>query len=141
MKHEYIIIVHDLEQATAALQAANDCKRSVTLRSAPEAAAYLSATVFKAMIDEAATAVPGAKYEAALDCGDKPGLVMNALRHGIKVIRTNLSDELHTKMASIAEQTGATVKPYEKPYDETPVLDLHHVSDPASACRDWLKQT
>jgi len=137
MKREHVIIVHDLEQATIALNAAKDCQRALTLRSAPEAAAYLSAAVFKAMIENAATAVPEADYEAALDCGDQPGLVMNALRQGIKMVRANLNDELYTKMVSIAEQAGAIVQPY----DEIPVLDLRHISDPAAACRDWLERT
>ena len=137
MNRDRIIIVHDLEQAMLALKAAATCTRAVTLRSAPEAAAYLSPAVFLAMIEEAATAEPEANYTAALDCGDKPGLVMNALRHGVKIVRANLSDDVQAKMNSIAEQTKALVIPY----DDTPALDLHNADDPATACRDWLEKT
>ena len=44
------IIVHTLEQATAALAAAEEFDREVTLLSAPGAAAYVGATVFRDMI-------------------------------------------------------------------------------------------
>ena len=52
---------------------------------------------------------------------------MNALRHGVKIVRANLSDDIQAKTNSIAEQTGALVIPY----DDTPALDLRNAIDPA----------
>ena len=51
--NERPIIVHSLEDAEAALAAAADLGVPVTLRSAPGAARYLGATVFRDMISEA----------------------------------------------------------------------------------------
>ena len=137
MTHEPNIIIHNLDQATMALQTACECNQAVTLRSTPDAAAYLSPVVFKAMIEEAAAAVPGASFKAVLDCGNQAGLVMNALRQEIHHIRADLRDNIHAKVSSMAEQSGAVVMRY----DEDPTLDLNHVDDIGSACRDWFEQT
>ncbi|MEL0106192.1 MAG: class II fructose-bisphosphate aldolase [Rhodospirillaceae bacterium] len=132
---EPIIIVHDLEQATAALQAAAALQQTITLQSAPEAAAYFSPPVFRAMIEQAAAAVPDAKHTAILDCGDQTGLAMNALRHGVQGIRIDCGEDVFAKLVGIAKQTGA----YVRPYDDAPALDLNMVEDVTTACRDWLE--
>ncbi|MEQ8194470.1 MAG: hypothetical protein RIB59_08265, partial [Rhodospirillales bacterium] len=132
-----VVIVHDLEQATAALRAADACNCRVTLRSAPNAASYLSAGVFNAMIEAAAQAVPEARFDAVFDCGAEPGLALNALRHGVKAVRVDVGDDVLRKVADIAGQLGAAAEPY----DDAPVLDLaaeKNEKDPQAACRDWL---
>ena len=128
------IIVHDQEQAVAALEAAQELDVPVTLVSAPGAAAYLGATVFRDMVLNAAEIFPGARYQAVLDCGDEPGLALGALRHGIKGVRIHNGPELSEKLADIAEQRGAFV--YTEKSDE---LDLHGMTTPAAACRAWLR--
>jgi fructose/tagatose bisphosphate aldolase len=131
------IIIHDFSQATAALEAAQACNQAVTLRSTPEAAAYLNPPVFKAMIDEAAAAVPNARFKAILDCGDQAGLVMNALRHGIQFIRADLKNDIYDKLFSMAKQSDAVIIRY----DQTSTLDLGTVDDASTACQKWLKET
>src|SRR3990167_5130631 len=88
------IIVHDIEDARAALAAAVEAGiASLTLRSAVGAARYLGATVFRDMIAEAARPYPGVAVTAVFDCGDDPGLALGALRHGLKVIRLAAGDD------------------------------------------------
>ena len=127
------IIVHSLEQATAALAAAEQFDRPVTLLSAPGAAAYIGATVFRDMIAAAAAAHPKARHRAVLDCGDDPGLAMGALRHGIKGVRIVNGKKIRDKLADIAGQRGAFV------YEDSPdTIDLLDMVDPLAACRAWL---
>lgn len=136
MSKDIIIIVHNLEHAKAALQLAAEFKQTVVLRSAPAAAAYLSPPVFKAMIDEAVASSSPTTFKAVLDCGNQSGMAMNALRHGIKCIRTDVEKDVFAKLVSIAEQSEATVLPY----NDDPVLDLQTVDDIETACRDWFKK-
>lgn len=127
------IIVHSLEHAKAALEAALEMDVEVTLISPPGAAASLGATVFRDMIAGAAESYPAARFQAVLDCGGEPGLALGALRHGIKGVRISQGPELSEKLADIAEQRGAFV--YTDKGDE---LDLYGMSDPVAACRAWL---
>ncbi len=128
------IIIHNQEQAEAALGAAQKLGVEVTLISAQSAAAYIGATVFRDMIANAAEKYPNAHFKAVLDCGDEPGLALGALRHGIKGVRILGGPELVEKLADIAEQRGAFV--YNHKGEE---LDLYGMSDPGAACLVWLK--
>ncbi len=127
------IIIHSVDHATAALAAAEQFDRPVTLLSAPAAAAYLGATVFRDMIAAAAELHPRARHQAVLDCGDDPGLAMGALRHGIKGVRITNGKVIRDKLADIAGQRGAFV--YE---DGGETIDLLGMTDPLAACRAWL---
>ncbi len=127
------IIVHNLEQAKAALKVADELAVTVTLISAPGGAAYLGATVFRDMVDEASRCYPGASHQAVLDCGEDPGLVLGALRHGIKAVRVDVGAGLETRLTDIADQQNAIILT-----DEAPALDLIDNSDPLAACRAWL---
>lgn len=128
------IIVHNLDHAEAALEAAAAMDVEVTLISAPAAAAYIGATVFRDMIAKAAELHPKARFRAVLDCGEEPGLALGALRHGIKGVRISNGPVLSEKLADIAGQRGAFV--YAKEGDE---LDLYGMDKPAAACRAWLE--
>ena len=72
------ITVHCLDHARTALVAARDLDVKVTLASAPGAAAYLGAAVFREIIEAAVRTVPGARFDAVLDCGDQ-GLTSPAI--------------------------------------------------------------
>ena len=76
------ITVHSLDQARAALAAAAALDRPVTLVSAPGAAGYAGVAWFRKVVDLAAADQPGVTVTAVLDCADKPGLVLAALRQG-----------------------------------------------------------
>jgi fructose/tagatose bisphosphate aldolase len=130
---EHRIVIHCLADARAALEAAVQAGKPVVLASAPRAAAYLGAAVFREIINAAARAVPSATYSAVLDCGDDAGAALNALRHGIKMIRLDADEHVTRRVADIAAQYGAAL-------DAGPAeaLDLATVSDPPRACRAWL---
>jgi hypothetical protein len=130
------IIVHDIEDARAALAVAAAAGiSSLTLRSAPGAARYLGATVFRDMIVEAARPYPGVAVTAVFDCGDDPGLALGALRHGLKAIRLAAGDEARRRVAEIAAASGASV---EDATAGVPALDLLDIRDRRSALTAWL---
>ena len=140
------IIVHGLKDAKAAVVVASELGVPVTLRSAPGAARYLGATVFRDMIQEAQRPHPGVAVTAVFDCGDDPGLALGALRHGLKVIRVSVSGEVLERIADIAAQSGARLE--EDGQDSgggacaagEPVLDLLDMDDPEAAVRSWLTE-
>ena len=127
------IIVHHLEHAVAALGAAKALGVPVTLRSAPGAAAYLGAAVFRDMIAAALSEVPGVEARAVLDCGDAPGHALNALRQGVPAVRLEAPAEVRARVGDIARQLGAALDE-----DAAPALDLLDADDPGAASREWL---
>jgi fructose/tagatose bisphosphate aldolase len=127
------VIVHSLDHALAALAAADGLGVAVTLRSAPGAAAYLGASVFRDMVAEAALRFPGVPLAAVLDCGGDPGLALNALRQGIKALRLDAPRDVRRRVADIAAQKGAVLDE-----DLGPALDLFAVDDAEATCRAWL---
>lgn len=130
------IIVHDIEDARAALAAAAEAGiASLTLRSAAGAARYLGATVFRDMIAEATRPYPGVAVTAVFDCGDDPGLALGALRHGLKVIRLAAGDDARRRVAEIAAAGGARLEDIAA---AAPALDLLDVRDRRSALMAWL---
>jgi len=131
------IIVHSLENARAAVAAAAELGLPVTLRSAPGAAAYLGAQVFRDLIAEAAAAHPATEVTAVFDCGKDPGLALGALRRGLKVIRLDAPPDTLGKVADIARQTGARLDQTD-PADP-PGLDLLEAGDAEARVRTWLK--
>ena len=140
------IIVHGLKDAKAAVAAAADLGVPVTLRSAPGAARYLGATVFRDMIQEAQRPHPGVAVTAVFDCGDDPGLALEALRHGLKVIRVSVSAEVRERIADIAAQSGARLEEDGQDSDGgacaagEPVLDLLDMDDLEAVVRSWLTE-
>ena len=127
------IIVHSLDHAKAALSAAAELGVPVTLLSAPGAAAYLGAAVFREMIAEASRVHPRVALTAVLDCGDNPGLALNALRRGVKVVRLEAPADVRSRVADIAAQSGAALDD-----GGDGALDLLDTVDFRGACLAWL---
>jgi len=128
------IIVHDVEDVRAALASAADLGVGVVLLSAPGAAAYLGASVFRKMITEARRAHPAAQATAVLDCGGDAGLALNAMRHGVDAVKVDLPGEVRGRLKDIADQCNVVL------YDDgRTVLDLSGVADARAACRAWLE--
>lgn len=127
------IIVHSADHAVAALTAAKEAGVAVVLASAPGAGIYGGAGWFAALVAAAADAVPGARSEAVLDCGDAPGAVLAALRAGIGRVRFTGPKRAGDRLAAIAKESGATVD-----RKALPGLDLARESDPLAACRAFL---
>ena len=133
------IIVHSLENAKTAVAVAAELGLPVTLRSAPGAAGYLGAQVFRDVIAAAAAAHPAIGVTAVFDCGKDPGLALGALRHGLKVIRLDAPPETRGKVADIARQTGARLEETET--NDGAALDLLEADDPEAQVRTWLSET
>jgi fructose/tagatose bisphosphate aldolase len=129
------IIVHSLEDARTALAAAAELGVPVTLRSAPGAAAYLGAQIFREIIETARAEYPEADTVGVLDCGEDAGFALAALRHGIERVRVDLPAETHARVADIARQHGGALDD-----DPAPALDLLNCDTLAERCRSWLRE-
>jgi hypothetical protein len=128
------IIVHSLEEARAAVSAAAALNVPITLESATGAAGQGGPLWWKALIAEAMRGNAGAAVEAVLDCGDEPGMVMGALRAGLKRVRFTGAGEVRDKLAQIAAALGAEIDGGAA----GEALDLSAARDPARACRAFL---
>jgi hypothetical protein len=90
----------------AALSAAADLGRPVTLASAPDAGVYAGPGWFGALIAAAREAVPAAQSTALLDCGDDAGAAQAAMRAGIEgVVFTGRAD-VAERLLDIAGRRG-----------------------------------
>jgi len=131
---ERLVVVHSLEHALAAAEAAAALGVPVTLGSAAGAASYAGAGWFKALIEAAAAARPEAALGAVLDCADEAGTALGALRHGVRRVRYSGPDDAAERLAAIAASAGATL---ERRWPDR-VLDLLDAPDPGAACRRFL---
>jgi len=101
-----LIVVHSLVHAIAALEAAAELGRPVTILSAPNAGIYGGPGWFKALIDAARTAVPTADAVFMLHCGDDAGAAQSALRAGIETVIFTGRADVAERLASIAYAKG-----------------------------------
>ncbi len=129
------IVIHSADHALAALSVAGEMGVGVTLLSAPGAAAYIGAVIFRDMVAVAREAYPEVAVTAVLDCGDDPGLALGAMRHGVGAVSISNIPEIRAKLRDIADQRGVLV--YEK---DGPVLDLVDMTNPIAALRAWLNE-
>lgn len=115
-----VIIVHALDQAVAALRAAARAERRMIIASAPEAGVYAGPGWFRALVDAARQAVPGASFSALLDCSDSAGAALAAIRSEVERVLFTGRADVARRLADIARQHGVrleTARP-------TPALDL-----------------
>ncbi len=115
-----VIIIHSVAHAVAALSAAAEAGRPVTLASAPDAGIYAGPGWFGALVAAARAAVPAAQGAALLDCGADAGAAQAAIRTGIEGIVFTGRADVADRLADVAGQRGArllTARP-------APALDL-----------------
>jgi hypothetical protein len=133
-----VIIIHSLDHARSAIDAAIQCGLPVTIASAPFAAAYVGASWFRKVVEKAvaeqAGLAPG-QVTAVLDCGDEPGLALGALRQGTRIIRYSGSAASRGKITAIATELGAEVW-----HGKMDSLDLGEINNAMDSCRKWLKE-
>ncbi len=103
------IVIHGIEDARSAAEAARRLGSPLTLISAPGAAAYAGPLWFLAIVDEARAAAPGISIAGILDCADHQGHAMAALRAGVAAIVFTGDDAIAGKLTALAEAAGATV--------------------------------
>ena len=104
-----VIVVHALDHAVAALEAARQAGRPVRLLSAPGAGVQAGPGWFAALVAEARAAVPDAAFAALLDCGDDAGAAQAAIRAGIAAIVFTGRTDLARRLADIAARAGASL--------------------------------
>lgn len=126
-----VIIAHTLEQTKAALAAAVECKKPVTLQSAPNAIFYAGALYLLHMFEAAKKAMPDAQAFFIVDCADDAAEAVNAMQMGHMHIRVQSSE---FRVQDIAKQYGITV--YTEPYE---ALDLLNSNDVRKDCLNWLQ--
>ena len=129
------IIVHSLEQALAAADAAAALNAPLVLRSAAGAGATFGVGWFAALAQIVAERHPLLSAIFVLDCADEAGTAQGALRRGLKRIRFSGPPEVAAKLSAIASAQGAVLDD-----DPRPVLDLLGRTDCAAACTIWLAQ-
>jgi acyl-CoA reductase-like NAD-dependent aldehyde dehydrogenase len=115
-----IVVIHALPHAVAALSAAAEAGRPVTLLSAPEAGISTGPGWFGALVAAARAAVPAAECSMILHCGDDAGAAQAAIRAGIEGILFTGRVDVAERLADIASKDGirlVTVRP-------DPALDL-----------------
>jgi hypothetical protein len=122
------VVIHDLEQARAALAAAAELGCAIQLRSAPGAAAYAGVGYLKALGGAVG-------HELLIDCGDDPGIVMAALRTGCRKLVFTGPSHIAERLADMAAQSGATLV---RETTQAERLDLSADDDASGACRAWL---
>jgi hypothetical protein len=119
------IVIHDLEQARAALTAATELGCAIRLRSAPSAAAYAGVGYLKALGEAVGC-------DLLIDCGDVPGIVMAALRTGCRRLSFSGSADAARRLGEMAAQAGAVLT-HETATPE--VLELAPEDDAAAMVR------
>mgnify|MGYP001302381935 CR=1 FL=1 len=100
-----VAVVGSLAEARAVLAEAPG--RPVLLVSPPNAAAYLGVGYFQAVVEAARGEFPGAAIEAVVDCGDKPGFALSALRAGFATVVLRGDPRMRARVAAIARAMGA----------------------------------
>lgn len=125
--------MHSLAHARAALEAASESGLSVTLYTAPGAAAYAGVTYLAAVVNRARQAFPSALADAVIDCGADAGTVQAALRTGWKSVLFRGRSDVADKLAAIAGQHGACLA-----REGQTAIDLLDQDDPLGSCRSWL---
>ncbi len=127
--------MHEPAHIRAALDAAAALGHDeLIVSSAPGAAGYAGPQWFKNVIDDAAKDHPDIGLYAILDCGDRPGDALTALRLGVTDI--SLTGKASNKVAAIAKKLKARLH---KPAHGAS-LDLIGVGDPQSNCETWLRK-
>jgi hypothetical protein len=154
------VIVHSPDHVRAVLAAAEGLGLDrLTLASAPGAAAYAGpiwfhemvahvceASVCEASVCEASVceasgseAEPRVKVTAILDCADRPGDALAALRAGVRDISLggSSSSGARRSVSAIARKLNARVHTY----PGSNALDLLGTQDPVAVCDTWLAKS
>lgn len=103
------VIVADWRQAREQLEAARQAGRAVFLCSPPGASAWLGAGYWRALQDRADGEFPDLRFTLALDCADRAGDAMAALRAGVRSVVFTGRAEIAAKLRNMAAQSGSII--------------------------------
>ena len=105
------VVIANLQQARAALDAARASHESVALATAPDAAARYGVLYFAELSERLAAEYPELRPIIAVDCGDRADLAHAAMRLGLKHIVFGGDPRMAEKLADIAAGLGITFSP------------------------------
>lgn len=108
-QHRLVAEAGDLDSALAAIRLARAERATLVLMSPPDAAAYLGAAYFWALVEAARAEEPSVTVDAVMDCGDGPGWALGALRTGFKTVVLTGNEEARVRVSAIARRLGARV--------------------------------
>ena len=103
------VIVADWRQAQEQLQTARQQGRAVFLCSPEGASSYLGAGFWKALQDKADAEFADVSFTLALDCADRAGDAMAALRAGVRHLIFTGRQDVTAKLRDMAGQLGAAI--------------------------------
>ena len=127
------IRIHGLAEALAALRAASDLRRPLTLVSAPGAGAHAGALWVRDVVAKARAAFPEVAVTAGLDGADRAGDAQGALASGITHVLFTGNPAAARALVDVATARGAVL------LSALPdPLDLRTARDPVAACLAWL---
>lgn len=135
-----VILIYDLEDATAAARAAVAARVAVTLRTAPGAASHAGVGWFRALTEAVRADVPEATPEnvaLVLDCADAAGRAMEAIREGVEAIRFTGAPEVAAKIAAMCVDAGIGFDDGATSGAER-IVDLRDADDAEAAVRGFL---
>ena len=101
--------VHSLDHLRAALSAGQACGRPVVALSAAGASGFAGAGWFAALVAQGRGEFPGAALTGILDCADRGGDVLAALKLGLTHLIFIGHPEAAIRLADIASQCGAAI--------------------------------
>jgi hypothetical protein len=126
--------IHSLTHLRAALSAGVASGRPVVALSAAGASAFAGAGWFAALVEQARAEFPDVELTAMLDCGDRGGDVMAALRLGLQYMIFTGHAEAASRLGDIASRTGAAIVA-----TRPPACDLINAKDPFYAAQAHCK--
>lgn len=103
------VLVHGLDDALAAAEAAAVRGMALVLVSAPGAGGYAGGGWWRALVETVREASPGLAVTAVLDCGDEAGRVLAALRAGVTDVCFHGPEVVTARLRAIATQSGAAL--------------------------------
>ena len=126
--------VHSLAHLRAALSAGAASGRPVVALSAAGASAFAGAGWFAALVEQGRAEFPDVALTAMLDCGDRGGDVLAALKLGLRHVIFTGHAEAAVRLGDIASRTGASIVAA-----RPPACDLINAKDPFYAAQAHCK--
>jgi len=116
--------------------------RPVILASAADAGIYAGPGWFAALVAAAREAAPGARFSVLLDCGDRPGAALAAIRAQIEGVVFTGRTDVARRLADIARQHGVRFVT-ERPTAGLDLCDDFFASEVESEqrCADFFART
>ena len=135
MRSRAAFIVHDLDQARAAVAAGEELGAPILLLTPVESAAALGTLWTRELAGHLRREHPEADLLVVFDCGDRAALAHEALRAGAEAVCVTGPEEQAGGLAEVAAALGKTVLA-----DRPPALDLSRLSPKrrSEAAKAWI---